>query len=264
MQYALVNGKRSQALKGMKGVCEHCNKDVIAKCGKIKLHHWAHQRIKDCDHWWEPETLWHREWKNLFPEEFREVLFVDKITGEPHRADIHTDKGITIEFQYSHIDPQEQTSREKFYQNMVWVINGSRLKRDFPRFAKEIKRLVPVSQGVFRLDYPEECFPQAWVERSVPVIFDFLNAATTDIIPENKPLYCLLPKRLGRYAIVAYLSRDGFVQAIEQGHWLTWVNTLVQNIQQVNQELVTKQQAQSAININFFGRRFPNQRRRRF
>lgn len=98
MQYALVDGKRSQALKGMKGVCEHCKKDVIAKCGDIKLHHWAHQSTKDCDHWWEPETLWHREWKSLFAEEFREVLFVDKITGEPTALISIPTKGSPLNF----------------------------------------------------------------------------------------------------------------------------------------------------------------------
>ena len=224
MQYALVDGQRSQAFKGMNGVCEHCKSSVIAKCGSIKIHHWAHQSTKDCDHWWEPETPWHRDWKNLFVEEFREVLFVDKNTGEPHRADIHTDKGITLEFQNSAISPQEQTSREQFYKNLVWIVNGARLKRDFPRFANDLKRFVLVSKGVFRLDYPEECFSQTWVGRTVPVIFDFLGTETTEIAPEKKPLYCLLPTRLGRYAIIAVLSRAEFVKAISKGNWLPWVN----------------------------------------
>lgn len=125
-----------------------------------------------------------------------------------------------------------------------------------------------VSKGIFRLDYPEECFPQAWVDRSVPVIFDFLDTPTTDIIPEKKPLYCLLPKRLGRYAIVATISRDDFVKAISQGHWLAWVNGLVKNIQQVNQELAAKQQSQNTLPMNVLGRRFPQRfryrRHRRF
>lgn len=264
MQYALVDGKRSQALKGISGVCEHCKSIVIAKCGDVKIHHWAHQSTKDCDHWWEAETPWHRDWKNLFPEEFREVLFVDKVTGEPHRADIHTDKGITIEFQNSPISPQEQSSREQFYQNIVWVVNGTRLKRDFPRFAKELKRFVYVSQGIFRLDFPEECFPQAWVDRSIPVIFDFLGTATTDIPPEKKPLYCLLPKRLGRYGIVAVISRDDFIKAVCQGNWLVWVNDLAAKIQQVNLEVAAKQQTQNALRMDAFGRRYSNPRRRRF
>lgn len=42
MQYALVNGVRSQAQKGLQGLCELCNCKVIAKCGNIIIHHWSH------------------------------------------------------------------------------------------------------------------------------------------------------------------------------------------------------------------------------
>src|SRR5258707_10320803 len=111
MQYALVEGKRSEPFKGAKGVCDLCKNDVIAKCGNIKVHHWPHERKEDCDNWWEPETPWHRDWKKLFQEEFREVPLFDSLTGEKHRADIHTDSGVTIEFQHSSLSIQEFEAR---------------------------------------------------------------------------------------------------------------------------------------------------------
>ena len=41
---------------------------------------------------------------------------------------------MVIEFQHSHIDPLERVSRENFYNNMVWVVDGTRLKRGHQRF----------------------------------------------------------------------------------------------------------------------------------
>jgi competence protein CoiA len=117
--------------KGLKGVCPGCGKDVIAKCGNVKVHHWAHVNIKDCDSWHEPETEWHREWKNKFPIDFREKPFIDEISGEIHRADIHTSNGVTIEFQNSPISLQELRSRNGFYKSLIWVVNARKFKGQF-------------------------------------------------------------------------------------------------------------------------------------
>ncbi len=138
MQYAIVEGKRSEPLKGLRGNCIGCGKAVIAKCGSIKLHHWAHETLKDCDSWQENETEWHRAWKNNFPESFREKPFNDKTTGEIHRADIHTDNGITIEFQNSSISIEEVKSRDLFYQKLIWVVNGIHFQNNF-----EIQKNIP-------------------------------------------------------------------------------------------------------------------------
>ncbi len=131
MQYALVKGKRTEPFKGAKGVCYLCKSNVIAKCGNIKVHHWAHAKNKDCDSWWEPETPWHRDWKNLFQEEFREVHLFDSFTGEKHRADIHTDSGVTIEFQHSSLSIQEFEARCNFYKKLIWVVDGSSFAKGF-------------------------------------------------------------------------------------------------------------------------------------
>jgi competence protein CoiA len=131
MQYALIDGKRSEPFKGAKGVCDLCKCDVLAKCGDIKVHHWAHVRKENCDNWWEEETLWHRNWKNIFPEEFREFLLSDDLTGEKHRADIHTDSGVTIEFQHSSLSVQEFEARCNFYKKLIWVVDGSTFANSF-------------------------------------------------------------------------------------------------------------------------------------
>jgi hypothetical protein len=74
------------------------------------------------------ETPWHRNWKKAFPPAFREVSFVDATFGELHRADVHTPCGTTLEFQNSPISMEELRSREAFYPNLVWVLNGKKFK----------------------------------------------------------------------------------------------------------------------------------------
>ena len=39
MKYALVNGVKTTPEKGLKGQCQLCSADVVAKCGDIKVHH---------------------------------------------------------------------------------------------------------------------------------------------------------------------------------------------------------------------------------
>lgn len=130
MQYALVNGQRTKAFPNGKGVCPQCNSTVIAKCGSRNIKHWAHHRTKDCDPWHENETPWHREWKSLFPSECQEVTHRAN-NGEIHRADIKTSTGVIVEIQHSHISDKERLSRELFYQNLVWVVDGRGFQDNF-------------------------------------------------------------------------------------------------------------------------------------
>lgn len=130
MQLALVDGKKIEAFEGGRGNCPICGAVTIAKCGPKIIKHWAHFRLKDCDPWWENETQWHRDWKNNFPLECREVSHVSG-DGEIHRADIKTTTGIVIEFQHSPMSDKERVSREEFYNNLVWVVDGREFKKNF-------------------------------------------------------------------------------------------------------------------------------------
>lgn len=130
MQLALVNNDRVEASPGTRGLCPICGSEMIAKCGPRILHHWAHYRPRNCDPWWENETPWHRDWKNLFPVECREVSHIAH-DGEIHRADIKTPTGIVVEIQHSSMTDAERTSREEFYGNLVWVIDGSGFRHNF-------------------------------------------------------------------------------------------------------------------------------------
>lgn len=214
MKFALAAGNRIEAFAGGRGACPSCKGEVIAKCGSHRIPHWAHRGIRDCDSWGEKETEWHRRWKNNFPTEFQEFIQHDEKSGERHIADVRTNFGLVIEFQHSHLDPLERATRERFYGNMLWVVDGTRLQRDYPRFLKGRDGLKSIGvPGYFLLAFPEECFSTMWLDSSVPVIFDFRGLGARD--PSDafgNSLWCLLPGRAEGNAIVVRMSPEQFVQ----------------------------------------------------
>lgn len=131
MKYSILNGIRAPASPKAKGICPLCGADTRAKCGSKIIWHWAHISRKDCDPWWENETDWHRQWKNNYPDEWQEVVLFDTRSGEKHIADIKSDSGLVIEFQNSPMTPEELASREAFYGQMIWVVNGIPFKDRF-------------------------------------------------------------------------------------------------------------------------------------
>jgi competence protein CoiA len=214
MRFALANGQRVEAYPGGKAKCRLCNGAVIAKCGTRRASHWAHRGTRDCDTWAQGETDWHRAWKNNFPTECQEFVQHDEQTREKHIADVRTSHGLVIEFQHSPLDRLERVARERFYGNMVWVVDGARLKQDYPRFNKRKDALRRTKlPGHYLLAFPDQCFPAMWLESSVPVIFDFRG------VDESQPpdahrdgLWCLLPGRAEGRAVVVGMSREDFVK----------------------------------------------------
>ncbi|HMQ49943.1 MAG TPA: competence protein CoiA family protein [Saprospiraceae bacterium] len=117
--------KRIEPKKGAIAICQCCGLDLVPKCGNIKVHHWAHPKGNVCEHWWEPESEWHRSWKNEFPLDWQEVIKYDHENKDKHIADIFNPfKELVIEFQRSPIDLNELKSRERFYEKMIWVVNA--------------------------------------------------------------------------------------------------------------------------------------------
>jgi len=215
MKYALLeNGQRSEAIPRGRASCRVCRTAVIAKCGSHRMHHWAHQGLKNCDPWKEHETQWHRDWKNKFPSEWQEHVQHDEF-GEKHIADVRTGRGLVIEFQHSHLDPKERDARERFHKNIVWVVDGTRLKNDHPRFQRSASTFKPTNrQGHYLVPDPKKVFPSMWLDSPVPVFFDFLGTEALDH-PDaiRDPLWQLLPHRVDRDALVVAMPRQFFVEA---------------------------------------------------
>lgn len=136
MEFALSeDGVRIKATKTAEGFCDMCGKPLIPKCGSIYKHHWAHKAGKDCDPWWEPESDWHRNWKNLVDETFREIVI--QKNGVKHRADICLLSGIVVELQNSPLSFDERCEREAFYENMIWIIHLPKAKIELIEYCYE-------------------------------------------------------------------------------------------------------------------------------
>lgn len=116
--YAMVNGQKTLPSRGERGTCLHCGGDVLAKCGSIRVHHWAHRSGRDCDTWSEGIGPWHLWWQGQVRPEFVEVP-----VGR-HRADILGSGNLVIELQHSAISPEAVRERETHYGAMLWLIDA--------------------------------------------------------------------------------------------------------------------------------------------
>lgn len=158
MLYAInKNNERITPQPNIDAYCPGCKLLLVAKCGSINIHHFAHIN-SDCDSWYEPESEWHKKWKEKFSIECREVVIGN------HRADIKTKKGMVIELQNSSISAEEIIERENFYNKMMWVINGESFKDNFEISHKE-------GYVTFRWKHPRKC----WMYAKKPIYIDFGN-----------------------------------------------------------------------------------------
>jgi hypothetical protein len=174
MKYAIVEKERREAEPSLLGECPACGKAMIAKCGELRVWHWAHQGMRTCDSWWEPETKWHRDWKNHFPKDWQEFVQHSE-SGEKHIADVKTEHGAVLEFQHSLLGRDERESRETFYRKMAWVVDGLRRVRDMKRFFASIteRSRVKAKPLTFSLPSNEGALLRDWVDSHNPVFFDF-------------------------------------------------------------------------------------------
>ncbi len=158
MIWAINNQERIEASPGAHAMCPCCGGKVIAKCGDIVSWHWAHESA-ECDTWYEPESQWHKGWKDCFPKDWQEV-----VVG-CHRADVKTNK-LVVELQASCISSEEIEERERFYGNMVWLLRGH-------DFAKNIAMKNVSGDGcrtykTFRWKWPRK----SWWHAKMPIVID--------------------------------------------------------------------------------------------
>ena len=232
MKYANVNSIKTEAFKGGKGYCIFCNLEVTAKCGEIRIHHWAHKLTLACDNWVENETEWHRNWKNKFPEDWQEIVQYAP-SGEKHIADVKTNKNWVLEFQHSYLNSEERNSRNTFYPKLVWIIDGLRRKTDIAQFAKILKdsRQAPVGGlSILKVNFPEESrLLQEWMNSNKPVFFDFGKKA-------NKNFWFLLPLNIKNEAYITYFSREEFITVLNYDGFDELFEEIIPTIQRIINE----------------------------
>ncbi|MFA8442943.1 competence protein CoiA [Yoonia sp.] len=207
MRFAISCGRRIEATPGAKGKCPGCDADLLARCGTRKVWHWAHKGQHNCDAWWESETEWHRAWKLKFPEDWCESV-QHAPSGERHIADVRTPDGLTIEFQHSHLDERERYSREKFYEEMIWVVDGTRLKRDikFLTWIHFLRSNVHRS-GPIPFNADSYQITARWMGSMKPVFLDF----------GGDTLWCISPHKDNWQSFAVEIRKQTFVQSYNAG-----------------------------------------------
>ncbi len=118
-RYANVDGRKQLPFPKSRGTCPCCGGLLIAKCGQINAHHWAHDKRDDCDPWSEPIGPWHLWWQGLVRSDFVVVV------RAPHRADVVGNGGVIVELQHSSISAADIAAREAFYGDMVWLFDAT-------------------------------------------------------------------------------------------------------------------------------------------
>lgn len=218
MRLALVEGQRREAEPGLSGKCPGCGSAMVPKCGERRVWHWAHRGNLHCDHWWERETEWHRDWKNMFPAQWQEIVHLTE-NGEKHIADVKTSLGRVIEFQHSYLKPEERRSREAFYGSMIWVVDGLRRTRDKRSFYEApYARHLTSSRSLTYVVPSNQCaLLQDWADSRVPVYFD-LGGAQESIAWFGRPvLWRLSPNSPNGLALLSPVPVVNFVNALRQG-----------------------------------------------
>ncbi len=116
MLYAIKNNEKITAtISGDRALCPTCSEEVVAKCGTIMIHHWAHKTNSLCVG--SGETSWHLSWKSIAHPDNVEVAIGN------HRADIVlADKSI-LELQHSYISTEDIDAREEEYEKLTWLLD---------------------------------------------------------------------------------------------------------------------------------------------
>lgn len=147
MKFAIYEGLKVEAAPKSRAECPVCGAPLVSRCGRFVRWHWAHLPGAPCgDPWAEPETLWHRAWKDRFPAAWQEVAVFDDALTDCHIADVKTTSGLVIEFQRSTINLDEVEARERFHGRMIWVVDGTR--NEFDRYNFKNMRSSPSNGGI--------------------------------------------------------------------------------------------------------------------
>jgi hypothetical protein len=122
---------------------------------------------------------------------------------------VKTAHGWALEFQHSFIKPEERRSREAFYAKLMWVVDGTRRKRDKAQFLKAVEESTPLSRSSpFRRVWSGEgALLRDWVVSAAHVFFDFRD---------EQGLWWLSPTSDTTWAIVVPISVSHFVEMHRQ------------------------------------------------
>jgi len=188
MLYAILNNEKIPATPKALAKCPLCQMEVFSKCGEINIWHWSHKKHESCDNWYEPETQWHLNWKEVFGKDRTEIVIIKD--GIKHFADIQSENYVIIELQNSPLKNNAIRQREEFYgERMLWVINGTSFIFNFrmyeDSFLKDWMRFqdgyVNLKTGEFQsnivikrnIKFEWSYARKSWQDANRPIFIDF-------------------------------------------------------------------------------------------
>jgi competence CoiA-like predicted nuclease len=186
-------GQKEFAMPGLRGLCPSCKQPLVAKCGRIKVWHWSHTNRIDCDAWFEPITPWHLGYQSLIVSSNVEVIFSN------HRADLVAADRTVVELQHSPISPTQIEEREKFYGEMIWIV-------DAERFSENLVFVKKDNYYTFRWKWPR----RSWMFAKKRVFLDLCNECLFEIkkIHPGKPrTFETVFDEAGNYVMGYYSSK---------------------------------------------------------
>jgi len=213
---------------GERAVCPGCGKEVLSKCGDVVVWHWSHRANRDCDPWYEPETVWHRGWKDRLASLERQEITIQDASGTFHRADVQDENGIVVELQHSPISGQVIADREEFYTanatGMVWLFDARDKRRRIQVPVPPAKSGHPIGEP---LKYPLYTHHGEWLT-------DYHRLSWSYCPKWTKQVKCLTFIDLGRGLLVELImsredclgvyrlwSHDQFVERVKKGGLLS-------------------------------------------
>lgn len=115
---------------------------------------------------------------------------------------------------------------------MVRVVEDAHLIRDYPRFVKGQNQIAPSARlEIFNVYEPQKCFPSAWLNSTVPVVFEFKGMESTDSsYVWKETLYRLFLVQMGGRFSKANLTLSAFVKTLINGDWSARVTRIVNKL----------------------------------
>lgn len=225
MKFGRLNGERVKPKSHLKGVsCPKCGTELIAKCGEIRAHHWAHKNKLQCDDWMEDDNEWRDSWLNEFEEDWQEVLI--ERAGVQHFADVETEKKTIILLHQSRLTPEIIREREDFYQTPVWIFNAGLHKQDVAHFLKAFENgwirfpKIQNNKNPFLMItefYIEKVFRKEWLSARFPVFLDYSTAKDSQIYPLAKQLneiWYLTPITVLGFRILFHYPKKSLIKSL--------------------------------------------------
>ena len=104
-------------------------------------------------------------------------MHVDDRTHEKHISDVNTPAGFVVEVQHSPIGEHETLSRERFYKNMIWIVDARHPVGWF--CVGMAHNFASCSPMMYQIEWwGTSRLLEKWSKSGVHVYFDVMNSAT--------------------------------------------------------------------------------------